>query len=360
MGNRVTIKDIAREVGVSAITVSKALNGMPQVSDKMRARIIETAKKMNYNPNLSAKSLVRKEIRIACVYPEEPYEFYSYVYEGVRRAEEDMRDLKCSVRYYPFSSIDSSGEVRKCLEQVYRDGTDGVLLTGNHNYGEYTEILRRITAAGKPVLYNTICGENVPGVIGAIRLNAVLAGQIAADFHGITKSFVSPDKPWKTVIFVGNKNVSTHGDCIDGFMERAARYGIEVVGAYETNEDKNIAYYLTGKVLENTPDLNGIYISSYNALGVCKWLKEHEMQDKILTIGHDLYPALNRVMEEGTLKATLFQNQFEYGREGLKMLFEYITGTRSIEKCTKFMTPYLVTTGMLPVFPEYNVLSGRP
>lgn len=84
------------------------------------------------------------------------------------------------------------------------------------------------------------------------------------------------------------------------------------------------------------------------------------MQDKILTIGHDLYPALNRVMEEGTLKATLFQNQFEYGREGLKMLFEYITGTRSIEKCTKFMTPYLVTTGMLPVFPEYNVLSGRP
>ena len=75
MNNRITIKDIAAEVGVSAITVSKALNGKNQVSEKTRARIIETARRMDYRPNLNAKSLVRKEIHIACVYPKEQFEF---------------------------------------------------------------------------------------------------------------------------------------------------------------------------------------------------------------------------------------------------------------------------------------------
>ena len=355
MNNRITIKDIAAEVGVSAITVSKALNGKNQVSEKTRARIIETARRMDYRPNLNAKSLVRKEIHIACVYPKEPFEFYSYVKDGVNMAEKELLDSKCRVSYYEYSSLDSVGEVRDCLMQIEKEKVDGILLTSNHNYREYVDVLRRITESDCAVLYNTIFGEFIEGVIGGIGLNAYMAGQIAADFHNIGKTMLPEGKTWKTVIFVGNKNVSTHHDCIEGYRSRAKLHGIELLETYETNEDRNIAYYLTGKVLQNFPDLNGIYVSSYNALGVCEWLKEHNAQNRVLTIGHDLYPALNTMIESGCLKATLFQNQYEYGRKGMHLLFEYLVGLRRKEECRVFQTPQIVLPGMLSAFPRYGI-----
>ena len=56
---RVTIQDIADKVGVNKSTVSRALSGSPQVSEEMRARIIQSAKEMNYVPNEVARSLYR-------------------------------------------------------------------------------------------------------------------------------------------------------------------------------------------------------------------------------------------------------------------------------------------------------------
>ena len=43
MGRRVTIKDISQRVGVSATTVTKALNGKEKISEEMRRRILQTA-----------------------------------------------------------------------------------------------------------------------------------------------------------------------------------------------------------------------------------------------------------------------------------------------------------------------------
>lgn len=60
---KVTLKDVAREAGVSAMSVSKALNNKPGISDECRAHILEIANRMNYAPNLIAKSLRMDETK---------------------------------------------------------------------------------------------------------------------------------------------------------------------------------------------------------------------------------------------------------------------------------------------------------
>ena len=55
---RVTIKDIAREAGVSVTTVSRVLNNKADVSDKTREKVLKIIDKMNYNPNSIARGLV--------------------------------------------------------------------------------------------------------------------------------------------------------------------------------------------------------------------------------------------------------------------------------------------------------------
>lgn len=352
MSTRVTIKDIAKRAGVSAITVSKALNNHPQVSAGKRQEILEIAKEMCYIPNSSAKSLIRKEKVIAAVFPQEPKEFYSFVSNGIRRAEEELIDFKCKVRYYAFPSLESTEEVKQCLRSALDDGMDGLILTSNHAYSVYREELELILKKKIPVLYNTICGEMLPGVVGAVRLNADLAGAIAADFHGL---FLRNDLicTRKTAIFVGNKDVNTHSDCVAGYMRTAGYYGLDVVGVYETKEDKHLSYELMDQLMHEHPDVKGIYISSYNSIGVCNWLREHEMENRIIAVGHDLYPALAEQLDAGVLKATLFQNQFEFGRESLHRMFEYIIGERQAENCGKLMIPNLLTRGMIPFFPHY-------
>lgn len=52
-----SIKDIAAACGVSVATVSKALNGQPDISDSTRARVLEKVKAMGYTPNSSARAL---------------------------------------------------------------------------------------------------------------------------------------------------------------------------------------------------------------------------------------------------------------------------------------------------------------
>ncbi|KPP89420.1 MAG: LacI family transcriptional regulator GalR [Rhodobacteraceae bacterium HLUCCA08] len=51
------LKDLSRQLGLSPTTVSRALNGYPEVSEATRKRVVEAARAHNYSPNARAKSL---------------------------------------------------------------------------------------------------------------------------------------------------------------------------------------------------------------------------------------------------------------------------------------------------------------
>lgn len=72
-----TIKDIAREAGVSISTVSNALNDIGKVGEKTKKRILEIAKEINYIPNINAKLLrSRKTNNIGLFLPNVMGQFY--------------------------------------------------------------------------------------------------------------------------------------------------------------------------------------------------------------------------------------------------------------------------------------------
>ena len=60
----ITIKDIAKHVGVSYSTVSKALNDSPLVKEATKSKILKKAKELGYEPNYAAQALVSKETKV--------------------------------------------------------------------------------------------------------------------------------------------------------------------------------------------------------------------------------------------------------------------------------------------------------
>ncbi len=79
-----TIVDIARQLGVSAMTVSRALRGSPEVSDLTRRRVVDCANELGYQPNRWARSLVtRKTSIIGVVVPDISHSFFAEVTRGL-------------------------------------------------------------------------------------------------------------------------------------------------------------------------------------------------------------------------------------------------------------------------------------
>lgn len=351
---RPTIKDIANELGISANTVSKALNGKPQVSEEMRRLVVQTAKRLNYCPNETARALARRELHIAVIYPLEPREFYSYVAEGIHEAKKDLSDAKCTVHVFPYSSIEAPQALREILLEIAKEKFDGLVLTCAHRFHVYQNELKALGAKGIPILYNTIFGPTITGVIGGVRMNTYMAGKIAAEFLSMAIHKDTPGSMKKVALLVGEKGMLVHEECVNGFSGDCKKYNIEIAGIYETFEDWKVAYDLTGQLFRMHPDLNGIYVTSCNVHGVCTWLEEHPRSRSIIVIGHDLYPKLNEKLRSHSLTATLFQNQYEFGKQGLEMMYEYLAEYRSGEDCTKLFIPQLVISSMVDSFRYYD------
>jgi DNA-binding LacI/PurR family transcriptional regulator len=81
-----TIKDIAKDLGVSVSTVSRALRGMPDVNPQTLKMVLRHAEKIDYQPNMVALSLVKKQTHtIGVIVPNLDY-FCSNAIRGIDEA----------------------------------------------------------------------------------------------------------------------------------------------------------------------------------------------------------------------------------------------------------------------------------
>jgi len=129
----ITIKDIAERAGVSYATVSRALNGRPDVNEETRSRIFELAKELGYQPNAIARSLVkRKSNIIALIVPDVSNPFFADVTMAVNAAAEEAgyTTMVCNTGWDP---VKEQEKIRIMVEQR----VDGIILkpTGFHKPG---------------------------------------------------------------------------------------------------------------------------------------------------------------------------------------------------------------------------------
>jgi DNA-binding LacI/PurR family transcriptional regulator len=89
MKNGATIVDVARKLGVSPMTVSRALNGSSEVSEQTRERVLACARELRYRPHPWARSLVtRKSSIVGIVVPDIAHSYFAEITRGVEEVLE--------------------------------------------------------------------------------------------------------------------------------------------------------------------------------------------------------------------------------------------------------------------------------
>ncbi len=141
----VRLKDIANELGVSVVTVSRALRNRPDISSETKARILNRVKELNYRPNLTARSLVTgRSSLIGFVVPDLIHPFFGEI----------AKSLSSTLREKGYYVIVASSESDPSLEQdeiehMLAHHLDCLVLASCQ---ENSEWLRRIDDAGVPLV----------------------------------------------------------------------------------------------------------------------------------------------------------------------------------------------------------------
>jgi LacI family transcriptional regulator, galactose operon repressor len=168
----VNMKDIARELGVSVVTVSKALRSHPDISKPTRERVLLKVKELGYRPNLTARSLVTgRSSLIGLIVPDLIHPFFAEVAKG----------LSVAIRQQGYFLVVSSSEEDQELEQqevehMLAHRLDAMVIASCQTDAEF---LRKIQPGDTPLILVDRSFKSLPAHF--VGSDDYAAGKIAAE-----------------------------------------------------------------------------------------------------------------------------------------------------------------------------------
>lgn len=163
--HNITMKDIARELGISVATVSRALNDSPSISQKRREMIQQYAQEHNFTPNALAKDLRNTRTQpvkiIGVILPEIVHYYFSTVLDGIEE-EASRRGYRVIVAQ---SHEDYEREVKIC-HSFYENRVCGVIVSLAKETKRYDHFIELQDNGVPLVFYDRIChGINASRVV---------------------------------------------------------------------------------------------------------------------------------------------------------------------------------------------------
>lgn len=312
MAKKVTIKDIARELGTTYSTVSRALNNAPGIGEEKRKQILAKAREMGYEPNLFARQLRQGESRtIGLIVPRINRVFFSNVIHGV---ETIARERGYSV------IICQSHEDRTLEEENIRT------LISNHVAGILMSLSKETDRAETHL---EILRRNIPFVMfdrvfSDLDTNKVLNDNFHAA-HQLTEHLIR--QGYKRIIhFAGPAKINIYHDRLAGFLAALDKHGRDKVEGkvIENVITKEQGRKETDRMIGNAYPFDAIFAASdFSALGALLSLKEHDLDvpGRVGVAGF-----ANEPFTELLELTTVDQQSSEIGRSAARLLFEAITG----------------------------------
>ncbi|MEP0368229.1 MAG: LacI family DNA-binding transcriptional regulator [Cyclobacteriaceae bacterium] len=192
----VTIKDIAREVGVSVSTVSRVLNGKSTQNAELVTLVKAKAKELNYQVNTAAAGLRTNRTKlIGIVVPQISNDFFSEILSGVEEAAEaeGYNLLICQ-------SNESSTKELKLIKSLVACNVEGILISTCIENIKSQEAAETAIMAGKKVVYfDRVPDESIAPYVtvqdyeGAYKITKHLIEQGRKSFlyHGLHKDLTN-------------------------------------------------------------------------------------------------------------------------------------------------------------------------
>jgi LacI family transcriptional regulator, galactose operon repressor len=327
----VRMKDIARDLGVSVVTVSKVLRHHSDIGEETRERVLKRMKELNYRPNLAARTLVTgRSLSVGLVVPDLVHPFFAEVAKGLSRV---LRKKGYSL-LISSSEEDAELELQE-IEQLLARRVDAMVVASARGT---EDALRRIEEQKTPY----------------VLIDRQFAG-LAANFVGVDDEAVG-DLATTHLIGIGCRRiahirgpeVSTALGRLEGYRRALARHGSapaeDYVIALRSGDDAGdlSGYEAMGKLLSLRPAPDGVFC--YNdpvAMGAMKAILEagQRIPEDVAVIG------CGNVHYAGLLRVPLSsidQDSASIGERAAKLALSLVESKAPVKPKTILLEPKLV------------------
>ncbi|MBS1302617.1 LacI family DNA-binding transcriptional regulator [Loktanella sp. SALINAS62] len=172
MKSRPSLKDVAKEAGVSTATISRHLNGSLDLPEPTRARIEAAVSKLRYHPNPHARRLsLGRSDTIALILPDIGNPFFAKLAAAIEKAAEIHNSMVLL-----HATFNKSDREMAALRRAAQNQVDGVIfITNRAPEAQVAQALNEFARA--VILDEDVPGGNLPRVLCDNGLGGVLAGR---------------------------------------------------------------------------------------------------------------------------------------------------------------------------------------
>lgn len=306
----VSMKDIARRCGVSVATVSKALNGQPDIGEETRKRISEVAKEMGYMTNAAARALkTNRTYNLGVLLVDEwrsglSHEYFASMLESFKNeAEKRGYDLT-------FINKNTGGKATTYLSHCQYRGVDGVIIACI----DFT---------------NDQITELVNGPIPVVTIDHDFENRIAVlsdNTRGVAELVhYAYNKGHRKIAYLHGENITVTHRRLEGFHKACSELGLEIPPEYIREcvyHDSDRCFEETQKLLDlPDPPTCILFPDDFSYIG--GW---HAIRGRGLMIPDDVsimgYDGIQ--LAKSTKLTTYSQNTAELGRTAVEKLVSLI------------------------------------
>lgn len=269
----VRLKDIAKQLDLTKVSVSKALRDHSDISEETKKKVKEMAKKMGYRPNLVARSLTSKKSQtVGVIVPKIAHSFFSSVIEGIYQAA-----LESEFEVILGVSMEDDKLERKHIESMLDMRVEGLLISISEKTKkvEDFDLVRSMDTnlvffdrgfTGSDYTYLKV--EDRKGARNGVR-------------HMINQGYK------KIAHLSGYQSVEIGRDRRFGYEDALAEAGLEVdkKAIVETGFSENDGYKGFGKLIEQYGKPEAVFCATYPVgLGTLQYMKDHKIDPADIAI----------------------------------------------------------------------------
>lgn len=305
-----SIKDVAKEAGVSIATVSRVLNEIDVVNEETKKKVNDAIKKLGYRPNIVARSLkTQKTKTIGIVIPD----ISSQLYAEIVRGAEDVSNIYNYNVILCNTDVDTEKEL-EYLKVLREKMVDGIIYMSSSLEEEVINLIRELQIA--TVLVETNDKNNI---FPSVTMDNKKAAQEAVTY----------------LIKKGNRKIAYIGAPTDIVNASALRYlgyraALDENGLYE---DRNLVHFGGVKAKDGYEAMNNMLDrakfdavfcgSDELAMGVINSLRDNgiKVPDDVDVFGFDNIPTAAIFYPKIT---TIEQPMYDMGSVGMRILIKII------------------------------------
>ncbi|WP_156291539.1 catabolite control protein A [Oceanobacillus salinisoli] len=314
----VTIYDVAREANVSMATVSRVVNGNPNVKPTTRKKVLATIERLGYRPNAVARGLAsKKTTTVGAIIPDISSIFFSELARGI----EDIATM------YKYNVILSNSDQNKdkelaLINTMLEKQVDGILFMGGTITEEHLQQFKT---------------SNVPIILAATYDDTKEMASVNIDYeeaaYEATKYFI--DKGKKNPAFVnGGEDTSINQYKFNGYKRALEEANVSINEDYIVQGDYSYESGLEAAKqlaeLDNKPE--AVFVASDEmALGVIHGVQDmgYKVPEDVEVFGFD--NTRLATMVRPTL-STVVQPMYDIGAVAMRLLTKYMNKEEVTEK----------------------------